>query len=70
METAHNAGDLFSVYCPVCENVTDKLSLALLRETGSVTALCPICENVTLLEYNGETVTLSHLDRITWEKTR
>jgi uncharacterized Zn finger protein (UPF0148 family) len=70
METAHKTGDLFSVYCPVCENVTDKVSLALLRGTGSVTALCPVCENVTLLEYNGETVTLSHLDRLSWEKTR
>jgi uncharacterized Zn finger protein (UPF0148 family) len=57
-----NTGRLLSVYCPHCGRVTDKVSFNLLRETGKVKASCPVCQGVTVIEYDGKTASLWHVD--------
>jgi ribosomal protein S27E len=53
-----NTGRLFSVYCPDCNKVTQKVSWNLLREAGAVKAACPVCGGYTLISYNGKTAEL------------
>jgi uncharacterized Zn finger protein len=60
--TSENTGRLFSVYCPSCGKVTDKISFNLLREAGGVTAICPVCGEITLIDYDGKRATVSHPD--------
>jgi Zn finger protein HypA/HybF involved in hydrogenase expression len=59
---------LCSVYCPVCDKVTDRISFNLLKAAGRLTAFCPECENITFLTYNGKDVTIRHIDYYKWEK--
>jgi phage FluMu protein Com len=70
--TAKNTEDLFSIYCPECQKVTDKISFNLLREAKSVIARCPQCQRVTSITYNGKAASIYHqdddLERILTEK--
>jgi hypothetical protein len=58
------------IYCPSCEKVTDKISITLLKETGKVKASCPVCCNVTLLEYDDDGVTVTHLEDLSFMQKR
>ena len=60
--TLKNTGHLCSIYCPVCQKVTDKISFNLLREAKKVTAYCPVCQRRTFLEYNDKGVEIYHQD--------
>jgi NAD-dependent SIR2 family protein deacetylase len=57
-----NTGHLFSVYCPNCGKVTDKISFNLLREAGTVEVTCSSCCGITIFDYNGKKTSIWHYD--------